>query len=600
MTPKKRTETTQAGTALLELPDGPFAEARKRAGTAQARAAAARKAGGRDASLQRGSPARRRLRPLRRAAAPLALGVAAVFLVAALAVGAVPGHAEESEQGAGMGRTAGAAGAAIAGGDAATISGGGGDAADPADAVPSSYWPVCGPMYGGYPAGASGDPSPEQVANMTARMDALYDEYDAILAEYGFVYREPANLTGAQMDAIEAEMGAAVARHDGTLGKIDALVARSNGALLGYQFAAFVPQATMAAVYQLVSDEHDDILRRHGFAISTPQLSEADERRLAERLDAVMGKMERVYEEYCPAEPPAPLGADGGDDGHGMDGAPAIYGHGAHDAMYHSISPEADALYAEYDAILAEYGFVYREPANLTDAQLERLDAKMWRLFEWHADAVEDLAGRLAPMLANGSITVADAFAKDERLADRASAEHNAILAEFGYVIVIPELSAADRDAMDKRLADISARIDAALDAAYSMYGAGGGSSGASGAGNGSRAAGDFAADSNSAEPPEALLPDDDSVTLDAFDEDEQRSARSGDEHGEAAAGYDYLTATPEPSAEDGTVVSEGLADIYGRMGAALDDGHSADAYSTAAYDGDGDEAYAAIDDRTS
>ena len=593
MTAKKRTETTQAGMALLELPDGPFAAARTRAGTAQAGAAAAR-----DASRRPGSPARRRLRPSRRAAVPLVLvaaAAAAAVLVAALAAGAVPGYAEGPEQGAGgMGQAVTAAVAAASDGDEATTSGGGAGTADPADAMPPPYGIMCGPMYGGHPAGVADEPSPEQAADMAARMDALYAEYDAILAEYGFVYREPANLTGAQMDRIEAEMGAVVARYNDTLSEVDALVARSNGALLGFQFAAFVPQATMAAVYELVSDEHDDILRRHGFAIGTPQLSDADERRLAERLDEVMEKMGRVYEEYCPAEAAEPLGEDGA--GGGMDGAFDGYGYGAHGALSHSISPEADALYAEYEAVLAEYGFAYREPANLTGAQLGQLDAKMWRLFEWHADAVEDLAGRLAPMLANGSITVADAFAEDERLADRASAEHNAILAEFGYVVVTPELSAADREAMNRRLADISARIDAALEAAYSMYGAGMGMG--MGIGGGSTAA------SDPAEQPEAAPPGDDSVTLDAFDEDEPYPAHSGAGHDESAVGYDYLTATPEPSAEDGTVVSEGLADIYGRIGAALDEGNSAAAAHGSAAggggSGDGDEAYAATDDRTS
>ena len=180
MTAKKRTKTTQAGTALLELPDGPFAAAQRRAGTAQARATAARNAGGSDASLQRGSSARRLMRPARRAAPLLAFAAAAV-IVAALAIGAVPGHAEGPEQGAGMARTAETASAA---GD------GSGGTEYPADGATSPYGPMCGPAYGGYPAGAPDDPSPEQAANMTARMDALYAEYDAILAEYGYVYMD--------------------------------------------------------------------------------------------------------------------------------------------------------------------------------------------------------------------------------------------------------------------------------------------------------------------------------------------------------------------------------------------------------------------------
>lgn len=75
--------------------------------------------------------------------------------------------------------------------------------------------PACGFMHGGHAAGSAGEQSPAQAADMMSRLDALYAEHDAILAEFGFVYREPASLTGAQMDRMTAEMDAAAARYEG-------------------------------------------------------------------------------------------------------------------------------------------------------------------------------------------------------------------------------------------------------------------------------------------------------------------------------------------------------------------------------------------------
>ena len=513
------------------------------------------------ASLRRGPPL-----PGRRTAALLVLGAAAVaVLAAAFAAAAVaPGYAAATEPGAGgMDKLdATATAAAPYGGDGAGEAHF--DAASP-------YAAACGPLYGGHhewPAGGQGD---ELAANMTARMDELYAEHDAILAEYGFAYEEPPGLTGAQIERIDAEMAASLARYDAMLDEAGALNGRPAGALLGHEFAVFGPQSAMAAVYQLMADEHDDILRRHGFVISTPQLSDADERRLSERLDAVMDRMDQVYEEYCTAEPPAPPGTGGA--GSGADGYLAGHGSGAYGAPLHGgIAAPAVALYAEHDAILAEYGFVYKEPSALTDAQLEQLDAKMSRLFERHADAAEALAGRLAPMLANGSITMSGAFAEDMRLADRANAEHRAILAEFGYVIVVPELSAAERDAMDERLDDVYARIDAALEEAYLAHGE-------SGAGYAPYAASGTPGHT-------APLPDGD-VAYDVFDGDGQRAAPPGAESGASAAVHGYLTATPEPSAADGVVVGGQPAGIDAGIDAAPGEGHSETRGSAAGGDGD-------------
>ena len=558
MTEQKRTETTHSETT-----------ARRKAGaTASLRRGPPRPPGPRAAAAEQAARRRRgRSAPSRGAAGPTALGAAAAaVLVAALAAAALPAYAAGPGQGSGgMFPDSAAANAAA---DA--------DAAHPYDAAPSAYEPVCGHAYGGQPDGAAATPSPAQVANMTSRIEALYAEYDAILAEYGFVYREPANLTGAQMGLIEAEMGRMMARYDGMLAEVEALAGQPYAGMLGFPFdGPFGPHATLAAVYQLIDDEHDDILRRHGFVISAPQLSDADERRLSERLDAVVDRMDQVYE-HCMGEPPAPAGADGGDE---------AAGH-AHGASPYGLAPAAGPRYAEVDGILAEYGFVYREPANLTASQLEQLDARTARLFDRHADAVEDLVGRLAPMLANGSIAVADAFSEDKRLADRANAEHNAILAEFGYVIVTPDLSAKDREALIKRLASVYAGIDGALEGAYQAYGAGASGGGASGGGDAGQAGTGSAADSGPPGPP-AHLPDSGDITVyDAFDGDERRAAQAGAGHEAPAAGYDYLTATRETSSVGGTLVVEDLADIYAGIDVAP--GDYSETYGSAADDSGG------------
>ena len=564
MTAQTRTETTQGKTSTTTTTDR------------RARAGAARRRGPARASgwMQGETVVLRHRRAFgprpRGGSGTLAIGAAAAaVLVAAFAVGAVSVYAEGPEPGADAMMAAAASMSAAAGG------GGGGGEAHPAGDAAAPYATACGPMYGGSPAGAARGPSPEEAANMTSTMDALYAEYDAILAGYGFEYREPANLTGAQMDSIEAEMSASAARYDGTLDKVASLTERSDGALLGPPFAYFGPQATLMAVYQLIAAEHDDILRKHGFVVSTPRLSDADERRLAERLDAVMDRMNRVFEEHCMVEPSAPPGADGADGGF------AGHGYGAFSVSPYGIAHAADNLHAEHRAILAEYGFEYREPSNLTDAQLDQLDARMGRLFERHTDAAEDLAGRLAPLLANGSIAVTDAFARDERLANLANAEHNSILAEFGYVIVVPELSSKDRAAMNERLADVYARMDAAFDAAYPAYGAG------AGGGEGGGEAATRAADTDPIESPAPLPSNGSAAVYDAFDEDDRRAAQAGAEHAAPAGEYDYLTVTPEPSSENGTVVNEGLADIYDRIEAALDEWHAAT--QSPAYGGEGD-----------
>ena len=50
---------------------------------------------------------------------------------------------------------------------------------------------------------------------------------------------------------------------------------------------------------------------------------------------------------------------------------------------------------------------------------------------------------------------------EDRRLSERTDAEHSEALAEYGFVIVVPELSAEDEEAMTERLQRVHEKIDA-------------------------------------------------------------------------------------------------------------------------------------------
>lgn len=162
-------------------------------------------------------------------------------------------------------------------------------------------------MHGGHAAGSAGEQSPAQAADMMSRLDALYAEHDAILAEFGFVYREPASLTGAQMDRMTAEMDAAAARYEGVLDEVRALARSGDPAPWLSRFVTFWPVATQAAVYQLIADERDEqagsghgaLGDEYGYLTATPEPSAADGTVVSEGLADIYGRIGAALED-CP------------------------------------------------------------------------------------------------------------------------------------------------------------------------------------------------------------------------------------------------------------------------------------------------------------
>jgi len=325
----------------------------------------------------------------------------------------------------------------------------------------------CGAAYRAIAGDVPFGLGPKLDAEMDARIDRLFEEHDAILAEYGFVYEEP-ELTYEQDSQLLAELDAAMARHAELLDELDGLLGVPGAAA---RAGFFEYSAAEAAVHMMIQDEQDEILRGYGFVIEEPQLSAGDEERFFERLDVVWDKMDAVYEEYrflaerqardagCP---PPPASATPFAPYDGIDNATAA-----------EIDAEIGALAAEYEAILAEYGmaddFVLqslyvdsRRLAGLTDEQLDEVDAALGEISDRHTRAFDDLAARLASMLANGSITLAEAFEQGEALRAQMDADYDAALAELGLgTASVPALSAEEEAALAERLADVLERIEA-------------------------------------------------------------------------------------------------------------------------------------------
>ena len=333
---------------------------------------------------------------------------------------------------------------------------------------------ACDPGRDPYLDPASGlDPKLE--SEMNARIDALYARVDAVMAEYGFVYKEP-GLTDEQRDEMQARLDGVDARRGQLLDELAQLgmaERASPGGLL-------LP-ATLQAVDIMVGDLADEIMREYGFVIETPRLSAEDEAAMSKRLDAVYAKMGLVFEEYhalaegealCAPAPAAP----------GGNGTAAEHGPGS-TLPDGGLLAEIDALHAEIDAVMAEYEFVYGEP-DLTDEQIRQIDARMEELGDRHMAAVDEIAARMAALLSNASGPLADAIRDDQRLADairddqrlaeKMQAEYDAIMAEYGLDIAYPELSAKDMAAMEERLEPLYEKLDAAYARLYAELGEGG------------------------------------------------------------------------------------------------------------------------------
>ena len=287
---------------------------------------------------------------------------------------------------------------------------------------------------------AAAEPNPKLEAEMNARLDSLHDQVTGIMAEYGFSYQVP-HLTDEQAAEMHGRLDKAAAAYEHLFDEAASLSDYGPG-------GGFPPQAVIAAVETLIKDEQDEIMREYGYVISEPRLSAEDEAAMNAKIDAVWKEIDALFEAYDSlwAAPAAGGGTAGC--GPGQDHADA------------EIERLIEPLFDEIDDIMAEYGFVNETPV-MSDAEMRLFNAEMGSLADKHARAIKELAWRLAPMLANGSISMSEAFEEDRRLSERTEAEYSKTLAEYGFVIVVPELSAEDEEAMTERLSRVHDRIDA-------------------------------------------------------------------------------------------------------------------------------------------
>lgn len=278
---------------------------------------------------------------------------------------------------------------------------------------------------------------------MNARLDSLHGQVTGIMDEYGFSYKVP-HLTDEQFDEMYGRLDKAAAAYGHLFDEAAALSDYGHG-------GGFPPQAVIAAVDTLIKDEQDGIMREYGYVINEPRLSAEDEAAMNARIDAVWEEISAVIEAYDSVQAAAAAAATaGGTAGCGP-------GQDREDAELERL---IEPLFDEIDEIMAEYGFVNETPV-MSDAEIREFNAKMGSLADKHARAVKELAWRLAPMLANGSISMSEAFEEDRRLSESMEAEYSKTLAEYGFVIVVPDLSAEDEAAMTERLSRVHERIDA-------------------------------------------------------------------------------------------------------------------------------------------
>ena len=113
---------------------------------------------------------------------------------------------------------------------------------------------------------------------------------------------------------------------------------------------------------------------------------------------------------------------------------------------------EADLIFDQIDEVMAGYGFVYQEP-ELSEAQEAALE-----------QAVSELEARLEERMPEAGYWGAptpEQAAEMAALYAEAEAEYESLLAEYGFVIEIPELSEQDAENMDADLEPLYDRLDA-------------------------------------------------------------------------------------------------------------------------------------------
>ena len=113
---------------------------------------------------------------------------------------------------------------------------------------------------------------------------------------------------------------------------------------------------------------------------------------------------------------------------------------------------EADLIFDQIDEVMAGYGFVYQEP-ELSEVQEAALE-----------QAVSELEARLEERMPEAGYWGAptpEQAAEMAALYAEAEAEYESLLAEYGFVIEIPDLSEQDAESMDAELEPLYDRLDA-------------------------------------------------------------------------------------------------------------------------------------------
>ncbi len=149
---------------------------------------------------------------------------------------------------------------------------------------------------GGAPAHGR-DADPGRAAEFAAGIDALQAEYDAVVAEYGFVFESP-DLSEEEYAEMDERLAAMMSTYDRRLAQIMPTYAT--------WVPGYVPTSEQLAELDGLSArmaaEADEIMRGYGFVIGEPDLSEEEEARMNERLAGIEARMDALYGEHAPAD----------------------------------------------------------------------------------------------------------------------------------------------------------------------------------------------------------------------------------------------------------------------------------------------------------
>ena len=112
--------------------------------------------------------------------------------------------------------------------------------------------------------------------------EGVYEQIDAVMASYGFVYEEPelSEQQRAQLDSELARLWSETERLASDLG------------YYGYSAPSPEQAGQLARLYAEADAEHDRILRGYGFVIEEPELSEQRMGQMASELEPLYGLLD--------------------------------------------------------------------------------------------------------------------------------------------------------------------------------------------------------------------------------------------------------------------------------------------------------------------